>query len=87
MIVLCLLDSAENSLRRRFRDLGLCIDSFSSLKYVGTQTVQKPTDFKCLLDVIESHLSDQSLRSSRPPGVVFQTLKVSLFFIEVTFKH
>lgn len=63
-------------MRRRFRELALSIDAFSSLRYVGTQTIQQPTNFQCLRDVVESHLSDQSLRSARPPGIVFQTLKV-----------
>jgi len=71
-------EPAESLLRNKFRALGLSIDAFSSLQYIGTRTKQPPTDFKSLLWAVKKQLNNNEMRCSRNPGVVYRTLKVSV---------
>jgi len=76
----CVIAGAEEEICRRFASLNLSIDGFGSLKYVGTRTIKPPTVFTELQNIIQSRLHDHSLRSARRPGLVFQTLKVYIFY-------
>ncbi|XP_067140669.1 zinc finger FYVE domain-containing protein 1-like isoform X1 [Centruroides vittatus] len=68
--------SAEDLLKLRFQKLGLSIDAFSALEYAGTRTIRPPTSFDALKIAIKKHLQNSSVRSCRPPGIIYQALKV-----------
>ncbi|XP_069064189.1 zinc finger FYVE domain-containing protein 1-like isoform X1 [Pleurodeles waltl] len=67
--------TAEMQLQKRFNDLNLTADAFSSMRYVGTQTVVPPTDFSKLQEVVKQNVKDTSSRSPRPPAIVYSALK------------
>lgn len=69
--------SADTQLHKRFQDLNLRTEAFSSVQYVGTQTVAPPTDYQGLLDVVRQQVKNTHTRSPRQPGKVYQALKVS----------
>lgn len=69
-------ESTEDILRTKFTKLHLDIEAFSSLKYVGVQTVLPPTNFKELQSAIIHELKNTTVRSSRSGRIVFLTLKV-----------
>lgn len=69
------LESPEDILRSRFRELGLEIDSFSSLTYIGQQTVELPTQYAILRRAVVSEINNASVRSPRSPRIVYNTLK------------
>ncbi|XP_021913704.1 zinc finger FYVE domain-containing protein 1-like isoform X2 [Zootermopsis nevadensis] len=71
-----LTDSAEDLLRNRFAQNKLEIEAFSSLRYVGIQTLSPPTDFSDFRAAVQSELENTTVRSPRQPQVVFHTLKV-----------
>lgn len=66
----------EDELRKRFQRLSLSTEAFSAFEYVGTRTVNPPTSFKGLREAMRRHLSNSTVRSARPPGVIFTALKV-----------
>lgn len=68
---------ADALLQRRFHDLGLGTEAFSSVQYVGTQTVAPPTDYAGLLDAVRQQVRNTHTRSPRQPAIVFQALEVS----------
>lgn len=68
--------SPEDLLKIRFQKLGQGIDAFSALEYAGTRTTRPPTSFDILKITIKKHLQNSSVRSCRPPGIIFQALKV-----------
>lgn len=68
-------ESAEDILRARFAQMGLKIDAFSSIKYVGLQTVNDTTDYEELRSAIESELNNTTVRSARKPHLVYNILK------------
>nr|XP_033810989.1 zinc finger FYVE domain-containing protein 1-like isoform X2 [Geotrypetes seraphini] len=67
--------AAEMQLQKRFHELHLSAEAFSSVRYVGVQTVVPPTDFLGLQVVIKQQTRDTSTRSPRPPSVVYRALK------------
>ncbi|XP_011504970.1 PREDICTED: zinc finger FYVE domain-containing protein 1-like [Ceratosolen solmsi marchali] len=69
-------ESAEDILRNRFAQTELEIEAFSSIKYVGVQTTQPPTDYQPLQAAIRSELCNTAIRSARKPHLVYSTLKV-----------
>lgn len=77
-----LLDSkvaghADTLLQKRFHDLGLGTQAFSSVQYVGTQTITPPTDYSRLLEAVKQQVKNTHTRSPRQPGIVFHALEVS----------
>lgn len=52
------------------------MDAFSSIRYVGTQTVAPPTNFRELRATIIQELENTAVRSPRSSQLVFATLKV-----------
>jgi hypothetical protein len=73
---LALTESAEDFLRNRFAQSKLEIEAFSSLRYVGIQTVSLATDFSDFQAAVQSELENTTVRSPRQPQVVYHTLKV-----------
>ncbi|KAJ4445116.1 hypothetical protein ANN_06915 [Periplaneta americana] len=75
-INVALTESAEDFLRNRFAQSKLEIEAFSSLRYVGIQTLAPPTDFADLRAAVQSELENTTVRSARQPNVVYHTLKL-----------
>lgn len=69
-------DNAEDLIRARFAQYHLEIDAFSSMRYIGIQTVCPPSSFKKLQTAITAELNNTAVRSPRNPQLVFATLKV-----------
>ncbi|XP_046384090.1 zinc finger FYVE domain-containing protein 1-like [Ischnura elegans] len=69
-------ESPEDVIRSRFAQLKLEFEAFSSLSYLGVQTVSPPTDFSQLRSSVYEVLKNSSVRSPRHPQVVYHTLKV-----------
>ncbi|XP_071787643.1 zinc finger FYVE domain-containing protein 1-like [Asterias amurensis] len=68
--------SPDAILRERFKEYSHNIDAFSCVQYIGTQSVTPPTDFRGLRKAILAHVRNSSVRSPRPPAVVYSALKV-----------
>ncbi|MGH0124442.1 UNVERIFIED_CONTAM: hypothetical protein FKN15_073057 [Acipenser sinensis] len=68
-------DSPERLLQERFRKLGRFPEAFSSVQYRGTRTYNPPTDFSGLLRTVEQQLSNNTMRSPRPPRVIYKALQ------------
>lgn len=69
-------ESAEDILRTRFDQMRLEIEAFSSIKYVGVQTPNPPTDYQPLRQAIQNELDNTTVRSARRPHLVYGTLKI-----------
>lgn len=69
--------SADTLLQKRFHDLSLGTEAFSSVQYVGTQTITPPTDYTRLLEAVRQQVKNTHTRSPRQPAIVFQALEVS----------
>lgn len=50
-------------------------DAFSSIKYVGIQTINSTTNYELLQAAIKKELYNNSVRSARKPQLVYNTLK------------
>lgn len=68
--------SAEDILRRRFAKLGLEIDAFSSIKYIGQQTLNNVIYYLPLRFAIGTELSNTTVRSARKPCLVYNMLNM-----------
>lgn len=68
---------ADTLLQKRFHDLSLGTQAFSSVQYVGTQTITPPTDYNGLLGAVKQQVKNTHTRSPRQPGIVFHALEVS----------
>ncbi|XP_026799319.3 zinc finger FYVE domain-containing protein 1 isoform X1 [Pangasianodon hypophthalmus] len=66
---------ADIVLQKRFHDLGLSTEAFSSVQYVGTQTVTPPTDFSQLKETITKQVKSTASRAPRQPDIVFSALQ------------
>jgi len=66
--------SPEDILRENFVNMKRDPYAFSSISYLGTQTVSPPTYFKGLLASVESHLINSSVRSARSLPVIFNAI-------------
>uniref|UniRef100_W5NB36 Si:ch211-11n16.2 n=1 Tax=Lepisosteus oculatus TaxID=7918 RepID=W5NB36_LEPOC len=66
---------ADTLLQKRFHDLGLTTEAFSSVQYVGTQTVCPPTDYSGLQDTIRQQVKNTATRSPRHPAIVYSALQ------------
>lgn len=79
-------ENAEDLIRGRFAHYHLEIDAFSSMRYIGVQTVSPPSSFTKLRAAITAELNNTAVRSPRSPQLVFTTLKVS-YYCFFTFSH
>jgi len=76
IIIPIVLDkSAEDILKMKFKQMSLEIDAFSSIKYVGLQTVKNAMNYEQLRMAIETELNDTTIRSARKPYLVYNILK------------
>ncbi|XP_077579248.1 zinc finger FYVE domain-containing protein 1 isoform X1 [Stigmatopora nigra] len=66
---------ADMQLQKRFHDLGLATDAFSSVQYNGTQTITPPTDYSGLLEALRQQVLNTHTRSPRHPSIVFQAFE------------
>uniref|UniRef100_A0A8C5DNB8 Zinc finger FYVE domain-containing protein 1-like n=1 Tax=Gouania willdenowi TaxID=441366 RepID=A0A8C5DNB8_GOUWI len=66
---------ADTLLQKRFHDLNLGTEAFSSVQYVGTQTITPPTDYNKLLEAVGQQVKNTHTRSPRQPGIVFRALE------------
>ncbi|XP_058490564.1 zinc finger FYVE domain-containing protein 1 [Solea solea] len=66
---------ADTLLKKRFHDLGLGMEAFSSVQYIGTQTITPPTNYNTLLEAVSQQVKNTHTRSPRQPGIVFQALE------------
>ncbi|CAF2386562.1 unnamed protein product [Rotaria sp. Silwood2] len=68
--------TAVEQLKERFEKMNLSYDAFSSIEYVGTQTLGgKKTDFSDIRATITATLENNKIRSPRRLSVVFKALK------------
>ncbi|XP_071478503.1 zinc finger FYVE domain-containing protein 1-like [Diadema antillarum] len=67
--------SADTLLQERFKEHGCHMDAFSCVQYIGVQTIEGLTNFSSLRAAILNHVNNSSVRSPRPPEVVFCALK------------
>lgn len=66
---------ADTLLQKRFHELGLGTEAFSSVQYVGTQTITPPTDYSRLLEAVKQQVKNTHTRSPRQPGIMFHALE------------
>ncbi|KAK7505474.1 hypothetical protein BaRGS_00003219 [Batillaria attramentaria] len=66
---------ADAVLRDLFAKHNYPVDAFNEVCYVGTKTVKPPTDFTAFRNFVLARLRDNSIRASRNPSVMFQSLK------------
>lgn len=66
---------ADTLLQKRFHDLNLGTEAFSSMQYVGTQTITPPTNYSSLLEAVRHQVKNTHTRSPRQPGIVFHALE------------
>ncbi|XP_017578615.1 zinc finger FYVE domain-containing protein 1 [Pygocentrus nattereri] len=66
---------ADVLLQKRFHDLGQSTEAFSSVQYVGTQTVTPPTDYSQFLETIRQQVKNTASRAPRQPAIVFSALQ------------
>uniref|UniRef100_A0A667Y1L0 Si:ch211-11n16.2 n=1 Tax=Myripristis murdjan TaxID=586833 RepID=A0A667Y1L0_9TELE len=66
---------ADTLLQKRFHDLGLGTEAFSSVQYVGTHTVTPPTDYSRLVEAVRQQVRNTHTRSPRQPRIVYHALE------------
>jgi zinc finger FYVE domain-containing protein 1 len=67
---------ANKMIQQGFAALGLSPKSFSAFHYVGTRTLQQPTDFSLLVKAVKRLVKDNSVRSPRPIEVILKSLEI-----------
>ena len=73
--------SPEDILRERFAEMNIDLEAFSSLRYVGIQTPQPPTDYSALKNALQLEIDNTAVRSPRQPDVIFKAIDVINDFI------
>ncbi|BES93392.1 zinc finger FYVE domain-containing protein 1-like [Nesidiocoris tenuis] len=69
------IPSPEDYLRLKFQELGLNVDAFSSLKYLGQTGGEGETSYSQLYGLVKAELNNTNVRSPRSPAAVFHVLK------------
>ncbi|UJR09856.1 hypothetical protein I4U23_014078 [Adineta vaga] len=68
--------TAVEQLKQRFETMNLSYDAYSSIEYVGIQTMgTEPTDFTEIKATIAAILNNNNIRSRRSLSVIFKALK------------
>ena len=75
--------SADEILKERFADVGRNPQAFSSIKYVGTKTLNNNTSFQELFQTVIELTNDTSVRSRRPIAVIYDVLNVRVYSIVI----
>lgn len=68
--------SPEDILRENFTEMNINLEAFSSLRYVGIQTKQMPTDYNSIKNSLLLELENTAVRSARSPEVIFKAIDV-----------
>ncbi|TWW72199.1 zinc finger FYVE domain-containing protein 1-like [Takifugu flavidus] len=68
-------ESVDRLLLERFKKLSRFPEAFSSVQYLGTQTLSPPTDFGGLQNKLEQLLDNNATRSPRTPVVIYKALQ------------
>lgn len=76
-------ESIDRLLLERFKKLSRFPEAFSSVQYLGTQTLSPPTDFSGLQNKLELLLDNNATRSPRTPVVIYKALQVDLQRVKV----
>lgn len=71
-------ESIDRLLLERFKKLSRFPEAFSSVQYLGTQTLSPPTDFSGLQNKLEQLLDNNATRSPRTPLIIYKALQVDL---------
>jgi len=71
-------EGPEGELRKRFDEMKMKHEAFSSMRYIGTQSINKHTDFTELRNSILLEIRNTTVRSYRQPSVVFHAIEVIL---------
>lgn len=77
------MKAADTILQERFKEHGFSMDAFSGIQYIGTQTVNTPTDFSKMKKAVTDVIENSSVRSYRPVSVIYQALKVGVVVIGI----
>lgn len=75
-------------MRERFSEMNIDLEAFSSLRYIGIQSKQAPTDYSVIKNALLLEIENTTVRSSRQPDVIFKAIDViipniSHSFIEI----
>ncbi|XP_055324244.1 zinc finger FYVE domain-containing protein 1-like isoform X2 [Sitodiplosis mosellana] len=66
--------SPEDILRERFAEMNIDLEAFSSLRYIGIQTQQPPTDYSAIKNALQLEIENTAVRSPRQPDVIFKAI-------------
>ena len=77
---------AEKQLMIRFSECNKVPQAFSSIEYVGVKTMSPPTDFEPFQKCIANLLANNSVRTCRPPGIIYDSLSVSIISLQYSYK-
>ena len=69
----------EDCLRMKFSELERIPKAYSCIRYVGTKTIQPPTNFSKLRHCVAELLKDNSVRASRPLRIIYSALEVHTY--------
>lgn len=56
--------------------MNIDLEAFSSLRYVGIQTPQPPTDYAAIRNALLLEIENTAVRSPRQPDVIFKAIDV-----------
>lgn len=71
--------SPEDILRERFTQMNIDLEAFSSLRYVGIQTPQPPTEYNHIKNALHLEVENTAVRSPRSITPIFKAIDVSIF--------
>lgn len=77
--------SPEDILRERFAEMNIDLEAFSSLRYVGIQTQQPPTDYSAIRNALLLEIENTAVRSPRQPDVIFKAIDVIIFIFQFNY--
>lgn len=78
--------SSEDILRERFTQMNIDLEAFSSLRYIGIQTQQPPTDYSHIKNALHLEIENTAVRSPRQPDVIYKAIDVSIRLPGIQFK-
>lgn len=79
--------SPEDILRERFAEMNIDLEAFSSLRYIGIQTKQAPTDYSVIRNALLLEIENTAVRSPRQPDVIFKAIDVIIYLSNVVIFH
>lgn len=61
--------------------MNIDLEAFSSLRYIGIQTKQSPTDYSVIRNALLLEIENTAVRSARQPDVIFKAIDVNILTI------